>query len=134
MVIGVSLLTLAVRKYDQVMESGARVRAAQIAALKGKDSDIRGASGAHREAVAAAVKEPERLSAAFDNVERTAERWPSPKFILDNLPSYFVPSSKPSYEEVNQYRIERRPEHNLPKMITREHIEKLLAQLQEEKK
>jgi len=35
---------------------------------------------------------PERLDKAFDNVEKTAQRWPSPRFILDNLPAYFVPT------------------------------------------
>jgi hypothetical protein len=50
--------------YDALMKSGERVRKAQIAALQGKATDIRGANEDHRRAVAAAVAEAERLAAA----------------------------------------------------------------------
>jgi hypothetical protein len=50
--------------YDRVMKSGEKVRAAQIAALEGRAADVRAATEAHRHAIADAVAEAERLSAA----------------------------------------------------------------------
>lgn len=49
--------------YDRVMKSGARLREAQIAALKGRPADVRAANDAHRHAIAAAVAAAERLAA-----------------------------------------------------------------------
>src|SRR5437667_5506044 len=50
--------------YDRVIKSGERLRHAQIAALEGKSADVRGASDAHRRAIADAVAEAERLAGA----------------------------------------------------------------------
>jgi hypothetical protein len=50
--------------YDALMKSGERVRKAQIAALQGKATDVRGANEDHRRAVSAAVAEAERLAAS----------------------------------------------------------------------
>jgi hypothetical protein len=50
--------------FERAVETGDRVRKAQIAILQGKTVDLRAATEAHREAVAAAVKEAERLAAA----------------------------------------------------------------------
>ena len=65
--------------YDRVIKSGERLRHAQIAALEGKSADVRGASDAHRRAVADAVAEAERLAGtagsrpATDALMRTFE-------------------------------------------------------------
>ena len=50
--------------HDRLMKSGEKLRAAQIAALEGRDADVRAASDAHRRAIGDAVAEAERLSAA----------------------------------------------------------------------
>ena len=51
--------------YDKVINSGERLRTAQIASLEGRrGGDLREAGDAHRRAVADAVKEAERLAAA----------------------------------------------------------------------
>ena len=50
--------------YDALMKSGERVRKAQIAALQGKASDLRGANDEHRRAVSAAVAAAERLASS----------------------------------------------------------------------
>jgi hypothetical protein len=50
--------------YDRALKSGERLRRAQIAALEGKTADVRGASDAHRRAIAEAVAEGERLAGA----------------------------------------------------------------------
>jgi hypothetical protein len=50
--------------YDRLTASGQKLRAAQIAALKGKPGDVRRATEAHREAMAEAVNEAQRLAAA----------------------------------------------------------------------
>jgi hypothetical protein len=50
--------------YDRLMKSGEKLRAAQIAALEGRAADVRAAGDAHRRAIADAVGEAERLSAA----------------------------------------------------------------------
>ncbi len=49
--------------FNRVIETGGRVRKAQIAALEGKTVDPRAAAAAHRDAIAAAVNEAERLAA-----------------------------------------------------------------------
>jgi len=65
--------------FDRLIESGRRLRKAQVAALEGKAADVRGATAAHRDALAAAAKETERLAAAHgshpppDAVTRTLE-------------------------------------------------------------
>src|SRR5262245_44550792 len=50
--------------YDRLLKSGERLRKAQIAALEGKSSDVRAATEQHRQALADAVKEAERLAGA----------------------------------------------------------------------
>ena len=50
--------------YDRLIKGGGALRAAQIAALGGRSADLRGAADAHRKALAAAVKEAQRLAAA----------------------------------------------------------------------
>ena len=49
--------------YDRLMRSGSALRTAQIAALEGKKVDLRGASEAHRTAVAAVVERAVALAA-----------------------------------------------------------------------
>ena len=50
--------------YERALKSGERLRRAQIAALEGKTTDVRGAADAHRRAIADAVAEAERLAGA----------------------------------------------------------------------
>ena len=50
--------------YDRLMKSGEKLRAAQIAALEGRNADVRAAGDAHRRAIGEAVAEAERLSVA----------------------------------------------------------------------
>jgi hypothetical protein len=50
--------------YDRLVKSGGALRAAQISALTGAAADLLGAAEAHRKALAAAVKEAQRLAAA----------------------------------------------------------------------
>jgi hypothetical protein len=57
--------------YDRLMKSGERLRTAQIAALEGRNADVRAATETHRRAIADAVREAERLAA-------TAGSKPSP--------------------------------------------------------
>lgn len=65
--------------YDRLAESGKSLRATQVAALKGGASDVRRATDAHRDALAQAVTEAMRLSAAAgvhpnpDELARTLE-------------------------------------------------------------
>jgi len=47
--------------YDRAITSGERLRAAQVAALEGRKADVRAATEAHRNAVADAVREAERI-------------------------------------------------------------------------
>ena len=51
------------RTYDRLMASGEALRTAQIGALKGRTSDVRGATGEHRAAVSAAVATANQLAA-----------------------------------------------------------------------
>lgn len=51
------------RTYDRLMNSGEKLRAAQIAALEGRAADVRAASDAHRRAIGDAVAEAARLAA-----------------------------------------------------------------------
>ena len=50
--------------YDRLVKSGEKLRTAQIAALEGRNADVRAAGDAHRRAISEAVAEAERLSAA----------------------------------------------------------------------
>jgi hypothetical protein len=50
--------------YDRLMKSGEKLRVAQIAALEGRNADVRAAGDAHRRAISEAVAEAERLCAA----------------------------------------------------------------------
>jgi hypothetical protein len=50
--------------YDRLMKSGEQLRKAQIAALEGRNADVRAASEAHRRALSDAVAEAERSAAA----------------------------------------------------------------------
>lgn len=65
--------------YDRLMKSGEKLRAAQIAALEGRNADVRAAGDAHRRAISEAVAEAERLAAAagtkpgIDALARTFE-------------------------------------------------------------
>jgi hypothetical protein len=58
--------------WDRVAKSGEKLRAEQIAALKGRRADLRGATQAHHKAVAAAVAEALRLASA-DGVKPAAD-------------------------------------------------------------
>ena len=48
--------------YDRLLKAGERLRKAQIAALEGRSADVRGATDAHRHAIADAVAEAGRLA------------------------------------------------------------------------
>jgi hypothetical protein len=50
--------------YARVQKAGEKLRDAQLTALNGRESDVRGATTAHRQAVADAVKAASRLAAA----------------------------------------------------------------------
>jgi hypothetical protein len=50
--------------WDRLLATGADLRDAQIAALEGREADVRAATDEHRKAVAAAVREAQRLAAA----------------------------------------------------------------------
>ncbi len=50
--------------YDKLLERGDALRAAQLAALKGKDTDVRRAAESHRTAVSEAVRQAARLAEA----------------------------------------------------------------------
>jgi hypothetical protein len=50
--------------YDRLIKAGGALRTAQIAALGGRSTDVRGAADAHRKAIAAAVAEAVQLAAA----------------------------------------------------------------------
>ncbi len=49
--------------YDRLMKSGDKLRAVQIAALEGRDADVRAAGDLHRRAISEAVAEAQRLAA-----------------------------------------------------------------------
>jgi len=65
--------------FDRVMKAGAELRKAQLNALQGKAADVRGATDAHRRAIADAVAEADRIAAdagskpSPDAVARTFE-------------------------------------------------------------
>jgi hypothetical protein len=65
--------------FDRTMKTGTALRAAQIAALKGRPGDVRAASDAHRKAVADAVQQATTLAAkhgahpAIDQLARMLE-------------------------------------------------------------
>jgi hypothetical protein len=50
--------------YDRLLSSGEKLRTAQINALKGRSTDVRRASEAHRKAIAEAAAEAQRLASA----------------------------------------------------------------------
>jgi hypothetical protein len=52
--------------YERVAKSGEKLRAAQIAALKGRRTDLRAATDAHHKAIGAAVAEAFRLAEVAD--------------------------------------------------------------------
>lgn len=49
--------------YSRLLKAGEKLRDVQLAALKGRSSDVRGATNAHRQAVAEAVKAASELAA-----------------------------------------------------------------------
>ena len=65
--------------FDRLRKAGEKLRAAQIAALKGKQADVRGASEAHRKVIAEATSEAQKLAQAAgaspspDELTRTLE-------------------------------------------------------------
>jgi hypothetical protein len=50
--------------YDRLIKSGGSLRGAQISALGGRAADLSGAAAAHRKALAAAIKDAQRLAAS----------------------------------------------------------------------
>ena len=74
--------------YDRLMKSGERLRAAQIAALEGRDADVRAATETHRRAIADAVREAERLGA-------TAGSKPSPDALARTFEALSVATGAP---------------------------------------
>jgi hypothetical protein len=67
------------KEFERALQSGERLREAQIAALKGKSADVRAASDAHRKAIADAVQKAVQLAEAegsrpsVDELTRTLE-------------------------------------------------------------
>ena len=65
--------------YDRLIKAGEKLREAQVAALGGKKADVRGATEAHRKAIADAVHQAEKIAAdegahpAADGLMRTFE-------------------------------------------------------------
>jgi hypothetical protein len=65
--------------FDRLRKSGERLRAAQIAALKGRSADLRGATEAHRQAIAEAAAQAVRIAQSAgvhpgaDELTRTLE-------------------------------------------------------------
>jgi hypothetical protein len=74
--------------YDRLMKSGERLRAAQIAALEGRDADVRAATETHRRAIADAVREAERLGA-------TSGSKPSPDALARTFEALSVATGAP---------------------------------------
>jgi hypothetical protein len=74
--------------YDRLMKSGERLRTAQIAALEGRDADVRAATETHRRAIADAVREAERLAA-------TAGSKPSPDALARSFEALSLASGSP---------------------------------------
>jgi hypothetical protein len=52
--------------YDRLAKSGAALRSAQVAALRGRSANVRGASESHRKAISEAVAEGSRLASRAD--------------------------------------------------------------------
>ncbi len=50
--------------FERVMKSGQQLRDAQVAALEGRKADVRAATEAHRQALADAVQQAEKIAAA----------------------------------------------------------------------
>jgi hypothetical protein len=74
--------------YDRLMKSGERLRTAQIAALEGRDADVRAATETHRRAIADAVREAERLAA-------TAGSKPSPDALARSFEALSLATGSP---------------------------------------
>ena len=74
--------------YDRLMKSGERLRTAQIAALEGRDADVRAATETHRHAIADAVREAERLAA-------TAGSKPSPDALARSFEALSLATGSP---------------------------------------
>jgi hypothetical protein len=76
-------------KFNRVIEAGERVRKSQIAALEGKTVDLRAVTAAHREAIAAAVREAESLAAG-------AGSHPSPDALTRTLEALSLSPKSPA--------------------------------------
>jgi hypothetical protein len=74
--------------YDRLMKSGERLRTAQIAALEGRNADVRAATETHRSAIADAVREAERLAA-------TAGSKPSPDALARSFEALSLATGSP---------------------------------------
>ena len=87
--------------FDRLRKAGERVRAAQIAALKGRNADVRGASDANRKAIADAVSHAAMLAARAgltpdaDELTRTLEAL-SVAFDLPEPPGRLTRPLKPA--------------------------------------
>jgi hypothetical protein len=58
--------------WDRLIESGKQLRASQVAMLEGRKADVKGASEAHRKAIADAVEKAGRIAAA-ENVHPSVD-------------------------------------------------------------
>ena len=74
--------------YDRLMKSGQHLRTAQIAALEGRNADVRAATESHRHAIADAVREAERLAA-------TAGSKPSPDALARSFEALSLATGSP---------------------------------------
>jgi hypothetical protein len=144
--------------WDRVAKSGEKLRAAQIAALEGRRADLRSATQAHHQAIAAAVAEALRLASATgvkpgaDELARIFEAlslardWPEP-------PGHLTRPLQPAgFEALAGVALENRvagptppasspatprpPEHEkeLPRRVARDRAEERRKQAAEERR
>jgi len=74
--------------YDRLRKAGEKLRAAQIATLKGKPADVRGASEAHRKAIAEAASAAQKLAQA-------AAASPDPNVLAQTLEALSLAGDEP---------------------------------------
>jgi hypothetical protein len=74
--------------FDRLLKTGEQLRKTQIAALHGKSGDLRGASEAHRRAIADAVQEAERVA-------KQSGSQPSPDALMRTFEALSLASEPP---------------------------------------
>jgi hypothetical protein len=76
--------------WDRLIAAGAALRRAQVAVLEGRKADLRKAAEAHRQAIAAAVREAEALAAA-------SGAHPSPDALMRTFEALSLASEPPAH-------------------------------------